>query len=32
MSKAIGLYTVQGITKVTAAILGSTVLGNVIGW
>ena len=30
MSKAISLYTVQGITKVSAAILGSTFLGNLI--
>ena len=32
MSKAISLYTVQGITKVSAATLGSTFLGNMIGW
>ena len=32
MAKAISLYTVQGITKVSAAILGSTILGNTIGW
>ncbi len=32
MSKAIGLYTVQGITKVSVATLGSTILGNTIGW
>ena len=32
MSKAISLYTVQGITKVSAATLGSTILGNTIGW
>ena len=32
MSKAIILYTVQGITKVSAATLGSTILGNTIGW
>ena len=32
MSKAISLYTVQGITKVSAAILVSTILGNTIGW
>ena len=32
MSKAISLYTFQGITKVSAATLGSTFLGNMIGW
>lgn len=32
MSKAISLYTVQGITKVSSATLGSTILGNTIGW
>ena len=32
MSKAISLYTVQGITKVSVATLGSTILGNSIGW
>lgn len=32
MSKAISLYTVQGIAKVSAATLGSTFLGNMIGW
>ena len=32
MSKAISLYTVQGITKVSAATLGPTILGNTIGW
>ena len=32
MAKAISLYTVQGITKVSVATLGSTILGNMIGW
>ena len=32
MSKAISLYTVQCITKVSAATLGSIILGNTIGW
>ena len=32
MAKAISLYTVQGITKVSVATLGSTILGNTIGW
>lgn len=32
MSKAISLYTIQGITKVSVATLGSTFLGNMIGW
>ena len=32
MSKAICIYTVQGITKVSVATLGSTILGNMIGW
>lgn len=32
MSNAITLYTVQGITKVSVATLGSTFLGNSIGW
>ena len=31
MAKAISLYTVQGITKVSVATLGSTILGNTIG-
>ena len=32
MSKAINLYTVQGITKVSGATFLSTFLGNFIGW
>ena len=32
MAKAISLYTIQGITKVSAAVFGSTFLGNSIGW
>ena len=32
LSKAISFYTVQGITKVSVATLGSTILGNLIGW
>ena len=32
MAKAISLYTVQGITKVSVATLRSTILGNTIGW
>ena len=31
-AKAISLYTVQGITKVSVATLGATILGNTIGW
>ena len=30
--KAISLYTVHGVTKVSAATLGSTFLGNIIDW
>ena len=32
MSKAISLYTVQGISKVSLATFGSTMFGNMIGW
>ena len=32
MSKAINLYTVQGMAKVTVATFGSTFLGNFVGW
>ena len=32
MANAINLYTVQGIVKVSTSILGSTFLGNLIGW
>ena len=32
MAKAISLYTVQGISKVSIAIFGSTMFGNLIGW
>jgi uncharacterized membrane protein len=32
MSKAISLYAIQGITKVTVATFGTTILGNTIGW
>ena len=32
MAKAISLYTIQGITKVSAVVFGSTFLGNSIGW
>ena len=31
MAKAISLYTIQGITQVSAAVFGSTFLGNMIG-
>ena len=32
MAKAISLYTVQGISKVSIATFGSTMFGNLIGW